>query len=339
MDAIILQQPGLLAHIEMEKPGGLLPDEALLKVHRVGICGTDVHAYQGRQNFFSFPRILGHELGVEVVAVGAAVTHVRPGDRCAVEPFRNAAPTPAVRRGKSNCGEAVSVLGVHEDGGMRSFFTFPAHYLHVSETLSYEQLALVEPLCIGRHAVNRAGVTAADAVLVIGMGPIGLSTAASARLTGARVAAMDINPERRAFCRDAFPDVPTMDARGDLDAALRDHFDGDLPTVVLDATGNPASMMHAFDLVAHGGTLVFIGHTQRDIRFHNPDFHRKEITLMASRNALGSEFRQVVRDLEAGRIDALPWITHQVPFDAMIDHFAAWIQPESGVVKAMVSLT
>lgn len=338
MDALILQRPGLFEWLRVNKPETLLPGEALLKIHRVGICGTDFHAYEGKQNFFTFPRILGHELGVEVVAVAEDVTHVKPGDRCAVEPFRNLSATQAVRRGKPNCGEQLSVLGVHEDGGMRPFLAFPASKLHVSETLSYEHLAFVEPLCIGCHAVNRAGVTADDTVLVIGAGPIGLTTIVSARLTGARIATTDINPSRIAFCRDAFPDIHPLLAAKNPVADVRAIFGGELPTVVFDATGNAASMMRAFDLVAHGGTLVFIGHTQDDITFHNPDFHRKELTLMASRNALNSDFKQIIRAMESGRIDPIPWITHQVPFEAMIDHFDAWLRPDSGVIKAMLTL-
>jgi alcohol dehydrogenase len=338
MDALTLQRPGLFEWLRVKKPETLRPGEALLKVHRVGICGTDFHAYEGKQNFFTFPRILGHELGVEVVAVAEDVTHVKPGDRCTVAPFRNPTATPAVRRGKPNCGEQLSVLGVHEDGGMRPFLAFPARNLHVSETLSYEQLAFVEPLCIGCHAVNRARVTEDDTVLIIGTGTIGLTTIVSARLTGARIAATDINPHRIAFCRGAFPDIHAFRASEDLADDIRAIFGGELPTVVFDATGNAASMMHAFDLVAHGGTLVFIGHTRDDITFHNPDFHRKELTLMASRNALGSDFEQIIRAMESGRIDPTPWITHQVPFEAMIDHFDTWLQPNSGVIKAMLTL-
>ncbi len=339
MRTIVLQQPGRFEQIRTDAPGDPSAGEALLKVHRIGICGTDLHAYKGDQPFLCYPRILGHELGVEVVAVGEGVTHVAPGDRCAVEPYRHRADDHAARRGKTNCAEHLSVLGVHEDGGMREYVTFPARYLHRSETLSYEQLALVEPLGIGCHAVNRARVTADDTVLVIGAGPIGLGAMQFAQAAGAPVIAMDINPDRLAFCREALPIAGTVDAREDVEGPLRRHFDGDLPTIVFDATGNPASMMKAFDYVAHGGTLVYLGLFQGDVQFHDPLFHRKELTLMASRNALGSEFRHIIHAIETGRIETDSWITHQVAFDAMIDHFDAWLRPETRVIKAMVSVT
>ena len=339
MRTIVLQRPGRFERIQTDAPGEPSPGEALLKVHRIGICGTDLHAYKGDQPFLSYPRILGHELGVEVVAVGEGVTGVAPGDRCAVEPYRHRVEDHAARRGKTNCAEHLSVLGVHEDGGMREYVTFPARYLHPSDRLSYEQLALVEPLGIGCHAVNRAGVTADDTVLVIGAGPIGLGAMQFAQAAGAPVIAMDLNRDRLAFCRDALQVAGTICAGDDAEASIRRHFDGDLPTIVFDATGNPASMMKAFDYVAHGGLLVYLGLFQGAVQFHDPMFHRKELTLMASRNALGSEFRHIIRAIETGRIETAPWITHQVPFDAMIDHFDAWLHPESRVIKAMVSVT
>ena len=175
MKAIILKEPGQFVYEETEPDEDLQPHEALLRVHRIGICGTDYHAYRGNQPFFSYPRVLGHELGVEVAAVGSQVTQVKPGDKCSVEPYLNTTQDQAVRRGFTNCGENISVVGVHQDGGMREYLTLPAQYLHTAETLTYDQLALVEPLGIGCHAVNRAKITADDYVLVVGAGPIGLA--------------------------------------------------------------------------------------------------------------------------------------------------------------------
>lgn len=339
MKAIILEKPEKLKKIETNMSQELKPDEVLLKVHRIGICGTDLHAYEGVQPFFSYPRILGHELGVEVLETGTNTRKVKIGDRCTVEPYKTPNLTDqAVRRGQTNCAEHISVFGVHEDGGMREYFKLPEKYLHTSSELTYDQLALVEPLGIGCHAVNRAQVKREDTVLVIGVGPIGLSTIQFVQAAGARVVVLEMNNDRLEFCRNTL-NVPGINiSQGNVEEQIRGYFGGDLPTVVFDATGNAKSMGKAFEYVAHGGKLVFIGLFQGDLTFHDPYFHKKELTLMASRNALSSDFKQIIKAIETGEIDTTPWITHRVKFDNMIAEFSQWLKPESKVIKAMVEL-
>lgn len=340
MKTIILNEPGNFSLIDTSPDLTLLPDEALLKVHRVGICGTDLHAFGGNQPFFNYPRILGHELGVEVVGIGSDVSNVRVGDRCSVEPYRNTTMDQAVRRGKTNCGENVSVLGVHEDGGMQEYIKFPAKYLHTSDKLSYDQLALVETLGIGCHAVNRARVGKDDLVLVIGAGPIGLGTIQFAKAAGATVVVLDLNEERLAFCREKIGVQGTVNAGGgNTEQEIRALFNGDLPTIVFDATGNRHSMKQAIEYVAFGGILVFIGLYIGDYSFHDPYFHRKEMTLMSSRNSLGHEFTQIISMIEAGKIDTSPWITHRSSMEDMIHEFPGWVKPENKVIKAVLEIT
>ncbi|WP_020528943.1 zinc-binding alcohol dehydrogenase family protein [Flexithrix dorotheae] len=339
MKTVILNQPGEFEFLDKEFDLSLAPDEALLKVHRIGICGTDYHAYSGNQPFFNYPRILGHELGVEVLEVGAEVTNVKVGDKCSVEPYQNKTMDQAVRRGFTNCGENISVFGVHQDGGMRELIKMPAKYLHASQKLSYDQLALVEPLGIGCHAVNRAKVTSEDYVLVVGAGPIGLAAAVFAKAAGAKTVVMDINKNRLDFSSEAIDIDGTVVAGTDqTEADLRAQFGGDLPTVVLDATGNKHSMAKALEYSASAGRIVFIGLFQGDFAFHDPYFHKKELTLMASRNALPGDFKQIIRMIEEGQIDTNPWITHRAKFEEMIANFDKWLDPASGVIKAVVSL-
>ena len=339
MKAIILKEPGQFVYEETEPDEDLQPHEALLRVHRIGICGTDYHAYQGNQPFFSYPRVLGHELGVEVAAVGSQVTQVKPGDKCSVEPYLNTTQDQAVRRGFTNCGENISVVGVHQDGGMREYLTLPAQYLHTAETLSYDQLALVEPLGIGCHAVNRAKITADDYVLVVGAGPIGLAALQFATATGAKTVVMDVNTDRLAFAAALMKTGGTVVAgQDDTVDQLRTLFGGDLPTVVLDATGSRQSMGKALEYAAPAGRIVFIGLFQGEFSFHDPYFHKKELTLMASRNALAADFRQIIRMMEAGTIDANAWITHRSTLGNMVEQFDNWLDPASRVIKAMVSI-
>src|SRR5580698_340502 len=202
MKAISLDAPKNFQRIEVAAPPAPAAGEALVRVHRVGICGTDYGGYLGKMPFFSYPRIPGHELGVEVLAVGEGVTNVQPGDRCSVEPYLNCQKCYACRRGHTNCCEHNKTLGVMCDGGLAERYVLPARKLHISRQLTYDQLALVETLAIGCHAVNRGAPTASEHVLVIGAGPIGLSAIEFAKLSGARTIVMDMNAARLAFVRE-----------------------------------------------------------------------------------------------------------------------------------------
>ncbi|HXG24790.1 MAG TPA: zinc-binding alcohol dehydrogenase family protein [Chthonomonadales bacterium] len=336
MDTLILQQPGEFVFTQSEAPAEPAPHEAIVRVRRIGICGTDIHAFLGHQPFLRYPRILGHELGVEVVQVGAETRGVRVGDRCAVRPYLHCGRCVACRRGKTNCCVRLEVLGVHMDGGMREYMAVPADNLHRSEKLSLDQLALVETLCIGAHSVGRSGLAAGDVVLVIGAGPIGLAVTTFALLAGATVLVADISTARLAFCRERLGVAHTLDASTDLLLPLEEITSGDLPTTVFDATGNAASMIKAFDYVAHGGTLVMVGLVQADICFPDPLLHRKELSVLSSRNATAADFERVLRLFEEGKIDVAPWITHRAGLRALPDVFAGWLAPGSGVVKAVV---
>jgi 2-desacetyl-2-hydroxyethyl bacteriochlorophyllide A dehydrogenase len=339
MKTIVLEEPGRLVQTLTPEPESPGPGEALVRVHRIGVCGTDIHAFGGKQPFFSYPRILGHELGVEVAAIGEGVMNVSVGDRCSVEPYINCQQCIACRRGRPNCCTQLRVLGVHGDGGMRERFVLPARKLHKSEKLSFEQLALVETLGIGAHAVDRAQVDMGEFVLVIGAGPIGLSVIQFAVEKGAKVTVLDVNDARLDFCKCVLGVAHAINgAKENALEALAHITSGDLPTAVFDATGNPKSMAAAFEFPAHGGRLIFVGLFQGDVTFNDPNFHRREMTLMATRNALPGDFTRIIQLIEAGRIDTTPWITHRAAFDDAVNDFPAWTRPETGVIKAMIEL-
>lgn len=337
MLSITLDQPGQFSRHDDAPAPTPGPGEALVRVHRIGVCGTDLHAFAGRQPFFAFPRILGHELGVEIIDPGDAPGDLRAGDRCSVEPYLNCGHCVACRHGKPNCCASLQVLGVHTDGGMRPLLTVPARKLHRSAHLDYEQLALIETLGIGAHAVERAAPHAADFVLVIGAGPIGLSVVPFAVETGARVAVLDISAERLAFCQRECPTVLPLVAGPDLVADLQRLGDGDLPTVIIDATGNPQSMARTFELAAQGGRIVFVGLFQGDVSFNDPNFHRRELTLLASRNALPSTFDAIIKLVESGRLDPRRWITHRTTLADVPTTFPTF-PGAPGLVKAMIEV-
>ena len=341
MQALQLEKPHHLRFIDVPQPEAPGPGEAVVAVRAVGICGTDYGGFLGKMPFFSYPRIPGHELGVEVVAVGPGVTNVAVGDRCCVEPYINCQQCHSCKRGLTNCCEHHQTLGVHCDGGLRPLFTVPARKLHRSPTLAHEQNALVETLAIGCHAIDRGAPTSAETVLVIGAGPIGLSAVEFAKLSGARVIVIDRVAARLAFVRERMGITDTLLATGgasDLDA-VRELTDGRFCEVVVDATGSNASMGEALAYCAFGGRLVFVGITQAEVSFpHAPVMHRRELSILASRNALSRDFTRIIGLIEAGRINTAPWITHRIPFADAIRIFPTLIEPTSGVIKGVIEI-
>jgi threonine dehydrogenase-like Zn-dependent dehydrogenase len=363
LDRIGELSDGEAATLDHDRPA---PGHAIVRVRRVGLCGTDFHAYRGRQPFVTYPRILGHELGVEVIAVGAAVnadrtrstdtpkhahaqTHdLAPGDRCAVEPYLNCGVCHACRAGRTNCCVSLRVLGVHCDGGLQEWIELPIAKLHRSRSLSFDELALVEPLSIGAHAVRRAQVQSGELVLVIGSGPIGYATMAAACAAGARVWAMDVSEDRVKFCADRLPLAGTTLVRDDATAAATSEgagggsssgeLNGERPTAVFDATGNAGSMTRAFDVVPAGGRLIFVGLVRDTITFDDPEFHRRELTLFASRNATAEDFRQVMTWMESARLNAAALVTHRIPFDRLVAEFPTLLAPDARVFKTLVEL-
>ncbi|MFM8434155.1 MAG: zinc-binding alcohol dehydrogenase family protein [Planctomycetia bacterium] len=341
MQALLLEQPKSFRFVDCPEPAAPGPGEAVVRVRAVGICGTDYGGYLGKMPFFSYPRIPGHELGVEVVAVGTGVTNVKPGDRCCVEPYINCQRCYSCQRGLTNCCEHHQTLGVHCDGGLRPLFTVPARKLHPSPRLTAAQNALVETLAIGCHAIDRGAPKTGENVLVIGAGPIGLSAVEFAKLSGARVIVMDMADSRLAFVREQMGIADTVAAKGDPsdEAALAALTDARMCDVVVDATGSNLSMARALAFASFGGRVVYVGITQADLVFpHAPVMHRRELTLLASRNALSRDFTRIIGLIEAERIDTQPWITHHVPFADTIRAFPGFLEPASGVIKAVVEM-
>ncbi|MBX3443613.1 MAG: zinc-binding alcohol dehydrogenase family protein [Planctomyces sp.] len=339
MRAIRLEQPREFRKIELEEPAPPGPGQALVRTHRMGICGSDVGGYLGKMPFFRYPRIPGHELGVEVLQVGPDVTNVAAGDRCSVEPYMNCGRCFACRRGRGNCCQTLEVIGVMADGGLRDRFLIRADKLHRSASLTFDQLALVETLAIGCHACDRGGSQAGDDVLIIGAGPIGLASLEFVRLTGARITVMDMVAERLEFCRRVYGIEHTVLA-GDgqeLDR-LRAATGGDLYPVVIDATGAQRSMSACLGYAAQTGVVVYVGITTQEVSFPHPVLHKAELTLKGSRNALPADFPRIISLIEQGTIDTGRWITHRTTFDRVIDEFETFTRPESGVIKAIVDV-
>lgn len=337
MKALICNTPGEFEYIEIDMPE--VPENyTLLKIKRIGICGTDLHAYEGTQPFFNYPRILGHELAAEIVETqdgnGFSV-----GESVTISPYFYCGKCIACRNGLNNCCASINVCGVHVDGGMREYLAVPSYSLIHGEGLSDDELALVEPLAIGAHGVRRAGVKPGEFVLVIGAGPIGLGTMEFARIAGAHVIALDINEQRLQFCKDRLKIAYTVNALApDVTNQLKRITNGDMPTVVIDCTGNLKAINNAFHYMAHGARFVLIGLQKNEIVFSHPEFHKREATLMSSRNATSEDFVHVVSSMKKGLVIPTNYITHRVKFEEVKDKFASWLDPKNGVVKAMVEI-
>lgn len=336
MKTLICLQPGQFAYQETAFPE-LQANHSLLKIRRVGICGTDLHAFQGTQPYFSYPRILGHELAAEILATDDP--HLKVGEFVTVIPYVNCGKCDACMANKSNCCECIQVLGVHTDGGMREQIVVPNQYILKGDGLKLDELALVEPLAIGAHAVKRGGVQSGEWVLVIGAGPIGLGVMAFAQIAGAKVIAMDVNANRLAFCKEKLGIQHLVNpTTGDAIDLIKSLTGGKMPTVVMDATGNLGAINDGFRYLAHTGRYILVGLQKGDISFSHPEFHKREATLMSSRNATKQDFLWVMECIKSGKIDPNHFITHRTVFEHVKEEFTNWLDPNFGVIKALVDL-
>lgn len=337
MKTVICRKPGLCEKIDTPVPE-VKKGEVLLKVVSLGICGTDIHALAGNQAFFTYPRILGHEVGAVVEEPGPGVDRFKKGDKVVVMPYQSCGECLPCRRGRPNCCTSLSLFGVHEDGGMQEFFCVPEKYvMAVDPALTPESMAVVEPYAVGRHAVVRSGLTKDDTVLVAGAGPIGLIIAELARLEGAKVILAETNPLRREFCKAEFGFEIVLDPlqenyREELLAASG----GDFPTVILDATGVIKSMEAQLDYLAHSGVLVFVGLRTEDFSINDLEFHKRETTLLSSRVATTEDFMFVLDHMAKGEIHPEKLVTHTGAFDDAISLMETWSDPNSGVMKSVL---
>ena len=336
MRSLVCITPGKFEYRDAEMPASRA-GYSLLRICRIGICGTDLHAFEGTQPFFNYPRILGHELAAEYISGDA--TGFEPGERVTFSPYFYCGKCIACRSGKENCCSSINVCGVHVDGGMIDYLSVPSYSLIHGQDLSFDELALVEPLAIGAHGVRRAGVLPGEFVLVAGAGPIVLGTMEFARIAGGKVIALDINDGRLEFCKNKLKVLYTVNALSpNVTEQLKEITNGDMPTVVIDATGSLKAINAAFQYMAHGARYVMIGLQKGEICFSHPEFHKREATLISSRNANRIDFEHVIDSMKRKFVDPTTYITHRVTFEEIESEFESWLDPATGVIKAMVEL-
>lgn len=322
MIQVVLEAPGKLAERSATEPHAG-PGEALVRMEKIGVCGSDFHAFAGTHPIYTYPRVLGHELAGVVVSIPENNRGIRPGDRCAIEPYISCGKCRACLKGRNNCCEHLQVIGIHVDGGMQEFVAVPVDLLHKSEILTLDQLALVETLGIGAHAVDRSDLQAGEDALVVGAGPIGIAVAQFASARGAAVHVIERNEWRRKF----------VERMGYSTALGPDNRRAD---VVFDATGNADAMSSSFELVATCGRLVLVGLTRQPIQINDSLFHRRELTVLASRNSYNL-FPRIIRQIEEGTIDTSPWITHRIPLEDVAARFSD-LPSQQTLIKAIVDV-
>ena len=335
MKYIVCETPGDFQLKDKEAPIAKT-GEALLKIKRIGICGTDLHAYAGNQAFFSYPRILGHELAAEVLEIGPNPKNIKPGDKVVIMPYVSCQTCIACTNGKTNCCTNIKVLGVHADGGMQEIIGLATDLLLPANQLQWEEMAIVEPLAIGAHALRRAQIKEGETIAVIGCGPIGIGIMKLAQLQGTSVIAIDMNEERLAYAKEKIGVAHTVKAGENALGEIKEITNGDLATAVFDASGNKFALEGGIAYMSHGGRYVLVGLSKGDLTFNHPAIHAKETTLMCSRNATVEDFEYVISVLD--KFPTESFVTHSVPFEQMIAHFDSWLKPETGVIKAMVEL-
>lgn len=336
-----------MKYIVCEKPGAFLlkekqaplrkKGEALLKVTKVGICGTDLHAFAGNQAFFTYPRILGHELATRIAEIDENTRGLKAGDNVVVMPYLNCGSCVSCRNGKTNCCTSLEVLGIHTDGGMQEYITVPISILLPAQNLSNDQMALVEPLAIGAHAVRRAALRKGETAVVVGCGPIGLGLMKFAQIAGAAVIAVDMNEERLDYAKKVIGIEHVVLAGADAVQKVAEKTGGDLAAAVFDATGHKGALEAGPDFMAHGGRYVLVGLSKGELAFMHPAIHAKETTILCSRNATVEDFEYVISILEQGQFPVDSFITHTVDYTDMISNFNSWLDPATGVIKATVN--
>ncbi|GAA5219458.1 zinc-binding alcohol dehydrogenase family protein [Membranihabitans marinus] len=333
MQYIVCDQPGSFSIREKEKPVRQ-PGQALLKVLKVGICGTDIHAYGGNQAYFTYPRILGHELAAEVVEIEDH-SNIDVGDRVAIMPYVSCGKCGACRSGKTNCCSSISVLGVHVDGGMQEYMVIDTSLLLPANHLSLDEIMIIEPLAIGAHAMRRANIQVGETIVVVGAGPIGMGIAKLSQLAGARVILMDMNHDRLNYAEQELGITYVVNVRHQPLESIKKWTNGELADAVFDATGHKGALEQGIQYMGHGGRYILVGLSKGDLTFNHPQIHAKESTILCSRNANRIDFEYVMKALPA--FPSQSYITHSCDYEEINKHFESWIKPDAGVMKAYLN--
>jgi threonine dehydrogenase-like Zn-dependent dehydrogenase len=333
MKAVALTRPGQIEVKDIAEPSPQ-PGELLLRVEMVGLCGTDLNSYRGKNPLVTFPRVIGHEIAATVLEGTLAVP---AGTRVTVSPYTACGHCAACRRGRVNACQFNQTFGVQRDGAMTELLSVPEDKVYASP-LSLKELCLVEPLTVGMHAVSRGRVTEQDVVAVFGCGGVGLGAIAGSAFRGARTIAIDLDDEKLETARAAGATDLIHSRRDSVHDRLQEITAGLGPDVIIEAIGLPDTFRAAVDEVAFTGRVVYIGYAKEPVSYETRLFVQKELDVLGSRNALPQDFREVIHLLEAGKFPVDRAVSSVVPLAAAPAALAAWSENPAGFTKIMVSI-
>jgi threonine dehydrogenase-like Zn-dependent dehydrogenase len=333
MRAIVLRGPGDIAIEDRPEPVDA-NGEVLLRVNLVGLCGSDLNSYRGKNPMVSFPRIPGHEISATVVEGAGGFT---PGDQVTLSPYTSCGQCAACLRNRPNACQSNETLGVQRDGGLTEYLSIPPEKLYTAN-LSLKELCLVEPLTVGFHAVARGRVTSSDTVAVIGCGGVGLGAVAAAGFRGARTIGVDADDAKLEVARKAGATELIHTMRDDLHAELAELTGGLGPDVIIEAIGLPSTFRAAVEEVAFTGRVVYIGYAKEQVAYETRLFVQKELDILGSRNALPEDFREVIRMLEEDRFPVEDAVSTIVPMEEAPEALAAWSAEPSRFTKIMIQV-
>ena len=324
-----------VGEIAVPRPG---PDEVLLRTRIVGMCGSDLNTFRGKNPMVSYPRIPGHEIAATIEETGPDVPRqFSAGMDVTVSPYTNCGTCASCLRGRPNACRSNQTLGVQRDGGMTRFFVVPWRKLYAAEGLSLRELSVVEPLSVGFHASARGRVTSTDTVLVLGCGTVGLGAISAAAFAGARVIASDLDDGKLALATEAGAAHVIHSGRESLTESLR-AITGDLgPDVVIEAIGLPETFRLAIDVVAFTGRVVYVGYAKEPVSYETKLFVQKELDILGSRNAL-NEFPTVIAMLQQGRFPVEKIISLTTTLDGAGKALQEWSERPQAFTKILVEV-
>jgi threonine dehydrogenase-like Zn-dependent dehydrogenase len=333
MKAFRVEQAGVAGVVEVPEVVAQ-GAETLLRVKMVGMCGTDLNTYRGRNAMVEFPRILGHEVAAEVVAGGEDLA---AGTAVTISPYTSCGICPACLRGRVNACQRNETMGVQRDGAMTEYIRVPRAKLYPAK-LSIKELCLVEPLTVGFHAAARGRVAQEDAVAVFGCGGVGLGAIAASAFRGAETIAIDMDDQKLEIARRAGAKHTINTGREDLHARLQAITAGRGPDVVIEAIGLPTTFRAAVEEVAFTGRVVYIGYAKEPVAYETRLFVQKELDILGSRNALPDDFRAVIEMLEAGRFPVEDAVSAIVPIEEAAQLLGEWSATPGKFTKIMVRM-
>ncbi len=337
MKAFSITEPGKTTLIELQqpRPGA---DEILLKSRLIGMCGTDLSTFRGKNPLVTYPRIPGHEIAATIVETGAEVPgEFQAGMDVTVYPNTSCGTCASCRRGRTNACKFNQTLGVQRDGAMKGFFTAPWRKVYISNGLSLRELSLVEPLAVGFHAAERARIGAADTVAVIGCGMVGLGALAAARMRGATAVAIDLDDSKLALAGEVGAQHTIHAGRENMHEKLGALTAGLGPDVVIEAVGTPETYRTAVEEVAHTGRVIYIGWAKEPVSYETKLFVHKELDILGSRNSL-AEFPAVIAMLAERRFPVEKTISATVPLDGAGDALKRWSESPGSYTKILVNM-